>query len=102
MLAKDEPSAALALLEPVRSQAEVKGWDDQRLEVLVLQTLAFGAADEVSRAHETLQQAVALAEPGGFVRTFLDEGPKMVRILYEATARGISPVYLQKLLASVR
>ena len=99
-LVKGEPSVALALLEPVLRQAEERGWDDQRLKVLVLQTLAFGAAGDVSRAYETLEQALALAEPGGFVRIFLDEGPQMVRMLYEAAARGIAPAYTKKLLAS--
>ncbi len=35
-LAQDAPAAALAVLEPVRQQAETKGWADKRLEALIV------------------------------------------------------------------
>jgi LuxR family maltose regulon positive regulatory protein len=47
-----------------------------------------------------LERALTLAEPGGFIRTFVDEGPPMARLLYEATARGIAPDYVHRLLAA--
>jgi LuxR family maltose regulon positive regulatory protein len=47
-----------------------------------------------------LQQALTMAEPGGFLRIFIDEGPAMARLLYEALAREISMEYVQKLLAA--
>ena len=46
-----------------------------------------------------LGEALALAELGGFIRTFVDEGPPMARLLYEALARGISPENARRLLA---
>ena len=39
-LAQGDPSAALAVLEPLRQQAEAKGWEDERLKVMVLQAVA--------------------------------------------------------------
>ena len=42
----------------------------------------------------------ALAEPGGFLRTFVREGPPMARLLYEAVKRGIAPDYARRLLAA--
>ena len=40
-----------------------------------------------------------MAEPGGFVRIFVDEGIPMARLLSEASAYGIMPDYTLKLLA---
>jgi LuxR family maltose regulon positive regulatory protein len=42
---------------------------------------------------------LALAEPGGFIRIFVDEGLPMAQLLSEAAARGIMPGYTSKLLA---
>ncbi|MBW1873567.1 MAG: hypothetical protein JRJ19_15985, partial [Deltaproteobacteria bacterium] len=44
--------------------------------------------------------ALALAEPGGFIRIFVDEGPPMALLLYEALSQGIAPDYVRRLLAS--
>jgi LuxR family maltose regulon positive regulatory protein len=37
--------------------------------------------DEPSAALETLEQALRLAQPGGFIRVFVDMGPAMARLL---------------------
>ena len=99
-LAKGDTSAALAALEPLRQQAEAKGWEDERLEVMVLQAVALQAHGEKDRAARLLGNALALAEPGGFIRIFLDEGMPLARLLSEAAARGIMPDYTAKLLAA--
>ena len=39
-LAQGDPAAALALLEPLRKQMEAKGWADEKLKVMVLQSVA--------------------------------------------------------------
>ena len=41
-----------------------------------------------------------MAAPGGFIRTFVDEGPPMARLLSEAAARGLRPDYVGRLLAA--
>ena len=41
-----------------------------------------------------------VAEPEGFVRVFVDEGPPMAGLLYEALNRGIAPDYVRRLLAA--
>jgi LuxR family maltose regulon positive regulatory protein len=46
-----------------------------------------------------LERALSLAEPEGFVRTFVDEGEPMARLLQQAAARGIAPDYVSRLLA---
>ena len=98
-LAKGDTSTALAVLEPLRRQAEAKGWDDERLKVLVLQAVAHHAQGEKDKAVQLLGDALALAEPGGFIRLFVDEGTPMAHLLSEAAAQGNMPGYVGKLLA---
>jgi LuxR family maltose regulon positive regulatory protein len=97
-LARGDSSAALAVLEPIRRQAEEKGWQDQRLRVMVLQAIARHANGDKDEALRSLGEALALAEPNGFVRTFVDEGAPMAGLLAEAAAQGIMPDSAAKLL----
>ncbi len=99
-LALGDPSTALAVLEPVRHQAEAKDWADKRLKVMVVQAVAYHAHGDMDTAVCLLHDALVLARPGGFVRLFVDEGLPMVRLLSEATARGMMPEYTGTLLAA--
>ena len=98
-LAEGNPSAALAVLEPFRQQVEAKGWADEQLKAMVLQAIAHQAHGEKEEAVQVLGDALALAEPGGFIRIFVDEGTPMFRLLSEAAAQEIMPGYVGKLLA---
>jgi LuxR family maltose regulon positive regulatory protein len=98
-LAQGNPSAALAVLEPLRRQMEARNWQDERLRVMVLQAVALHAHGEKDRAVRLLGDALALAQPGGFVRIFVDEGMPMAQLLSELAARGIMPDYVDRLLA---
>jgi LuxR family maltose regulon positive regulatory protein len=48
----------------------------------------------------TLEQALTIAEPVGFIRIFVDEGPPMAQLLFEAIKRDIAPDYARQLLAA--
>jgi LuxR family transcriptional regulator, maltose regulon positive regulatory protein len=80
-IAQQNPPAALALLAPLRQQMEAKGWADELLKVMVLEALALQAQGEKDRAAQVLGEALALAEPGGFVRIFVDQGEAMRSLL---------------------
>jgi LuxR family transcriptional regulator, maltose regulon positive regulatory protein len=99
-LAQGNPSAALALLEPRRRHVEAKGWADERLKVLVLEALALQAQCDEDEAMRALGDALALAAPGGCIRSFVDEGLPMARLLSAAAARGMMPDYIERLLAA--
>jgi LuxR family maltose regulon positive regulatory protein len=99
-LARRDASAALAVLGPLRRQAEAKGWEDERLAAMVLQAVTLHAHGAKDEAAQVLGDALALAEPGGFVRIFVDEGTQMASLLSEAAARGILPDYTARLLAA--
>jgi LuxR family maltose regulon positive regulatory protein len=99
-LAQGDPSAALSVLQPFRQQVDAKGWQDERLKVMILQALAFHAHGEKDKAMQLLDDALALAEPGGFIRIFVDEGLPTAQLLSEAATRGIKPGYIGKMLAA--
>jgi LuxR family maltose regulon positive regulatory protein len=99
-LAQGDTSAALPVLEQSRRQAEAKGLADELLKAMVLQAVALRAHGEKDKAAHMLADALALAEPGGFIRIFVDEGIPMARLLAEASARGTMPDYIGKLLAA--
>jgi LuxR family maltose regulon positive regulatory protein len=99
-LAQGDPAAALAALGPLRQQMEAKGWADERLKVMVLQSVAHQAHSEQNKAVQLLAEALALAEPGGFIRIFVDEGLPMAHLLAEAAAHGLAPDYTGRLLAA--
>jgi LuxR family maltose regulon positive regulatory protein len=88
------------VLEAWRQQAESKGWQDERLKTMVLQAVALQAQGEKDKAVHLLGAALALAEPEGFLRIFIDEGAPMAQLLSEAAAQGIRPGYVSKLLAA--
>ena len=100
LLSQGNPSEALALLDPFRREMEAKGWQDERLRAMILQAIAHRAYGDQEKARETLNEALALAEPEGFVRMFLDEGPRMAELLSAMAAQGIRLVYVKKLLAA--
>jgi len=99
-LAQGDPTAALAVLEPYRRRVEERAWADEQLKALVLLAVALDAHGERARAVEVLDEALALAEPGGFIRLFVDEGAPMARLLYEACSRGVHAAYVRQLLAA--
>ncbi len=99
-LARGNTSAALAVLGPLRQHLEAKGWADKRLEVTVLQAVAHHAHGDQDEAMQLLGDALALAEPEGFIRRFVDEGAPMAQLLTEAATRGLRSGYTEKLLAA--
>jgi len=54
----------------------------------------------VDRALSALCRALSLAEPEGYVRTFVDEGEPMAHLLRLSLSRGIAPDYVARLLAA--
>jgi LuxR family maltose regulon positive regulatory protein len=59
------------------------------------------AKGEHDAALEAIKSALTLAEPEGYVRTFIDEGPPMAELLRQAVARGIAVDYAGRLLAAL-
>jgi LuxR family maltose regulon positive regulatory protein len=77
LVAQGDPSAALGILIPYIPQMEEKKWEDQRLRAVVLQGLAHHLQGEKDQAFQVLTEALTLAEPGGYIRLFVDYGDPM-------------------------
>jgi LuxR family maltose regulon positive regulatory protein len=93
-------SGVMGLLERLLKAAEEGGRMGSVIEILVLQALAYHAQGDLPAALLPLKRALALAEPEGYVRMFLDEGSSMMQLLRETSAREIMPDYIDKLLAA--
>jgi LuxR family maltose regulon positive regulatory protein len=93
---------AVGLLERLLTAAQEGGRTGSAIEILILQALARQTQGDLPAALAPLQQALTLAEPEGYVRMFVDEGPPMAQLLLEAASRGIMPDsdYTGKLLAA--
>lgn len=72
------------------------------IDVLVLQTLLRAARGDESEALEKLAQALALAEPGGFIRPFLDQGPEMADLLGRLVKQNPALKYAGQISAAFR
>ena len=94
----------IGLLERLLNAAEEGGRAGSVIEILVLQALArqmlpSPPADGLA-ALGPLERALRLAEPQGYVRLFVDEGPPMARLLRAAAGRATLPQYTAKLLGA--
>jgi LuxR family transcriptional regulator, maltose regulon positive regulatory protein len=108
LIARNEPEEALRLLAQLDQKAQAKG---RTIELLVLQALALREKGEKERAVSALAQALVLAEPEGYVRTLVDEGPAMAELLswvlqarqsrVSEAPRRVPAHYLRKLLAAL-
>jgi LuxR family maltose regulon positive regulatory protein len=98
-LAGGNSVAALAVLERWQRQVESKGWADERLKMMVLKAVALQAHGDRDEAVQLILDALAVAEPGGFVRTFVDEGVPMIDLLSAAAAHGQMQDYVETLRA---
>jgi LuxR family maltose regulon positive regulatory protein len=100
-LAQGEYDEALALSMRLLQKAEASKRWGRVIEVLVLQALIFQGRKELDPALAVLKRALALARPEKYIRTFVDEGEPMVRLLHLARARQIETEYVSDLLAVI-
>jgi len=91
---------AQGFLAELAETASRLAWRGKETEVLALQALAFDAVGQVDEAMVAIERALAIGEPRGYLRTFLDEGAPMARLLHHAVARGIAPDGAGRLLAA--
>ena len=98
--ADDSIDNATRLLGRLRSAAEEGKRTGNLLEILVLQSMAHQAGGDLPAALASLHQALTLAEPEGYIRLFVDEGPAMASMLRVAAKQGIRRRYVAQLLAA--
>jgi LuxR family maltose regulon positive regulatory protein len=65
---------ALQLLERLRATAQADGRLGSLIEILCLHALTFQVIGDQEQVRQSIEQAITIARPEGYIRTFLDEG----------------------------
>jgi LuxR family maltose regulon positive regulatory protein len=102
-LARDTPASRQQVaeaLDQLKSYAELTHNTVVLIMVLALLSVLHAAEDDEPAALNQLEKAIELAEPGGFVRLFLDLGPPMARLLRHLHGKGVYSNYISKILAA--
>lgn len=99
-LAQKNDSQALQILDPVIQNAKNKGWPNELLKGLVLQAIIYNDSNQQDIALEILNESLALAKRGGFIRIFVDEGSAMAQLLQIAYSRELHQDYVRQLLSA--
>jgi LuxR family maltose regulon positive regulatory protein len=92
---------AMQLLERLLQAAQEGKRAGSMIEILIVQALARQAQDDIPAALVPLERALALGEPEGYVRIFVDEGAPMAVLLAEAAQQGIAVNYVHQLLRAL-
>jgi len=103
LVVKGDPSSlerALGLLARLIQTAENDGRIGFLVEALAVQALAAWKRGDRPDAMTSLERALRLAEPHGYVRLFADLGLPMARLLQEAHTRAVQQTYVEQLLAA--
>jgi ATP/maltotriose-dependent transcriptional regulator MalT len=100
-LARKQAAGVAGSLQPLVSNARAQGRKTSAIRLLLVQALAWQAQNELARARTLLAQALSLAEPAGFTRLFVDEGPSFYSLLHSLRETPtVSQDYLTRLLAA--
>ncbi len=99
-IAQAQPEAALKVAKPLLQIAELSGWNYFVIYLLVIKALAWQLQGNEVQTMIALARALSLAEPEGYVRVFVEQGPPMVELLRQAASRAIAVDYVSKLLAA--
>jgi len=91
---------AKGLLERLLQAAEEGGRMGSVIEISALLALTHAAQGDIPLALASLERALTVAEPEGYLRLFVDEGLPMAALLQEAAKHGIAPNYVRQLLAA--
>ncbi len=82
VLAQEKPEDALTRLPLLQERAREQQRWEHVIEMLLLQALVYQMCQQEQNALQALAQAVHLAEPGGYIRLFVDEGSTMAILLF--------------------
>ena len=97
---KSSLNEATRLLHRLLSAADAGGRTGSVIEILVLQALTHHAGGDTPGALAPLERALTLAEPEGYVRVFVGEGPPMASLLTAVTRQRAGWDYVRRLLAA--
>jgi LuxR family maltose regulon positive regulatory protein len=99
LVAQGEYDAALTFVGRMLPIVEAAGRVGRAIELLTYQARAYHGEEALPQALESLERALSLGQPEGYVRVFLDHGPPMAELLRYAGSQGMMPGYVTKLLS---
>lgn len=100
LLSDGKPDQALPILHTTEESARSYGAGGWIIQSLALQALCYQALNDLDKALEAVSSALSLAEPEGYIRTFVDFGEPMARLLKLAMERNVATKYVNRLLAA--
>jgi LuxR family maltose regulon positive regulatory protein len=99
LLASGRRAEAAELLTAAAQISKENDWGYGLIATRLLQAMA---ADTRDAALEFFAEALNLAHPEGFIRTFADTGEALVPLLQEAAQNGIHPKYIGHILSAIK
>jgi LuxR family maltose regulon positive regulatory protein len=88
------------LLSRLAGEAEAGGRLGLLIEAMALQAVARQAQRDTAGALTALERALALSEPEGYVRVFLEQGVPMASLLQQAAGHSAASDYVKRLMAA--
>ncbi len=90
----------LELLERLLAMADAAGASGRVIQILVAKAIALQTEGQLEPALDALRQALDLAEPEGYLNTFVRQGPTMRHLLQVAASRGAALAYVTTILGA--
>jgi LuxR family maltose regulon positive regulatory protein len=97
-LAQEDPHAAIDQLQLISPTAKTGGRFAISIEANMLIAIAYQLSGDVDEALLALGHSMRLAEESGYIRMYLNEGPRMAALLHDAKQASLLPAYVDKLL----
>ncbi len=100
LIVQKRAEEAIPLLDRLIDSADAGQRNGELIVYLSLQALAYYDLSKNNQALSYISRALVLAEPEGYIRTFVDLGPGMHELLQLAARHDISPTYTLELLSA--
>lgn len=101
LIAQGTPNSigeAIQKLQTYEQQNITEHNTNQLIKILVLQALAFQKLSQTDQALAALRRALSLAEPGGWIRPFVESGTDIVQLLRKLVNQHGVTKYIQEIL----
>lgn len=89
---------AVDLLNQLQETVERMHNIPYQIYILALQSMIDDAQGDEQAALDKLEKAIRLAEDGGWIRTFVDLGPKMASLLQRLSSQGVAVDFITQVL----
>ncbi len=88
-------------LESKLVQAEAQNFTLRIIQINIYLALTYQKLGKQIEAIKALEKAVTMAQPGGFIRTFVDVGPEIKSLLEQLKTQAAAPDYLSQIIGAL-